>query len=148
MIEIRRADPAARRRAARLLAVVAIAGAVLLAAAERYRIPLRDWVLADPPAAADRAAIVIAGAAVVLLLPLAALAAWLWSAGGAVLRAGTFPPPGTRVLRDTPVVVGAAATARGRTLRVLAVVCLAAAAAIAIMFWRLAATLGERLPPG
>ena len=32
------------------------------------------------------------------------LAAYLWSLGAKVLRAREFPPPGHRVIRDTPVI--------------------------------------------
>ena len=52
--------------------------------------------------------------AVVLSAPLVAFAVYLWSLGAKVLRARQFPPPGYRVIRDTPVIGGQAAVLRGR----------------------------------
>jgi hypothetical protein len=95
----------------------------LIVAFQRYRIPLRDWVLADPAAAAEWAKLVFLLLAVLLLAPLLAFAAYTWSLGERVLRAREFPPPGLRVIRDTPVITGEKAVSRGRLLKVLALVC-------------------------
>ena len=59
--------------------------------------------------------------AAVLSAPLVAFAVYLWSLGAKVLRVRQFPPPGYRVIRDTPVISGQAAELRGRALKVLAV---------------------------
>jgi hypothetical protein len=114
----------------------ACVGAVLIAAFERYRIPLRDWLLADPDASAQRAQLVMLIFAVLLLAPLLAFAAWLWSLGERVVRAREFPPPGLRLIRDTAVVNGEKAISRGRLLKALAIGFAFAALVLAVLLWR------------
>src|SRR5215470_1926004 len=122
MTEVRRADPAARRTAALVLVAGTCVGALLLVAFTRYRIPLSKLVFLLVPA--------------LLLAPLIALAVYLWALGGRVVRAREFPPPGLRVIRDTPIVMGERAVFRGRLLKVLALGCGIASAALAVLFWQ------------
>lgn len=144
MTEIRRADPAVRRQLVLVLAVGACAGALLFVVFERYRIPLRDWILAEPGASARRAKLVFLLLAALLLAPLLAFSAYLWSFGGRVLRAREFPPPGLRVIRDTPVLTGERAVSRGRLLKVLALGFGLASVALGLLLWRLASLLSGR----
>ncbi len=67
--------------------------------------------------------------------------------GGGVLfgGAGRYPPPGLRVVRDTPVVVGEAAGRRGRLLQVFAVVMGLAGLLLAFFLWRFVSLLESRL---
>jgi hypothetical protein len=58
----------------------------------------------------------------VACLPVAALAVWLWLEGGRVHRAGRFPPPGAKVIRDTPILHGDAARRRAMVYRIFAVI--------------------------
>jgi hypothetical protein len=132
--EIRRADPTARRAAALVLAVGTCVGALLIAAFTRYRIPLTDWVLAD---GAQRVMLVLAILAALGSAPLLALAVYLWSLGGKVVRAREFPPPGLRVLRDTPIITDERAVFRGRLLKLLAIGCGTASIVLAGLVWRL-----------
>jgi len=134
---LRRADPTARRTVALLLVVGTCMGALLLVAFARYRIPLSDWMLADPGSSAQRVKMVLRVLVALLLAPLLALAAYLWSLGGKVVRAREFPPPGLRVIRDTPIVTGERAVSRGRLLKVLALGCCIACAVLAVLLWRL-----------
>ena len=137
MTALRRADPTARRTVALLLVVGTCMGALLLVAFARYRIPLSDWMLADPGSSAQRVKMVFRVLVALLLAPLLALAAYLWSLGGKVVRAREFPPPGIRVIRDTPIVTGERAVSRGRLLKVLALGCCIACAVLAVLLWRL-----------
>jgi len=73
---------------------------------------------------------------------LAEVAAYLWLLGRKVLSAREFPPPGQRVIRDTPVVTGEAAVARGNQLRVLALGFGIASGVLGLLLWRLASTFG------
>lgn len=82
--------------------------------------------------------------AVLSSAPLAALAAYLWSLGGKVVRAGEFPPPGHRAIRDTPVIAGPAGVSRGRGLKALALCLGVASALLWLLLWRLVAVLSER----
>ena len=137
MTEIRRADPTARRTVVLVLVVGTCMGALLLLAFTRYRIPLSDWVLADARSSAQRVKLVFLLLAALLLAPLLTLAAYLWSLGEKVVRTREFPPPGLRVIRDTPIVTGERAVSRGRLLKVLALGLGIASAALAALLWRL-----------
>jgi hypothetical protein len=112
---------------------------VLIVAYHRYRIPLRDWILAEPRETAQRIQLILLVVGALLLVPLLAFVAYLWSLSAKVLRAREFPPPGHRVVRDTPVVVGEAALARARQLRALALGCGIAGAMLGFLLWRIAA---------
>jgi hypothetical protein len=139
MPDTRRADPAARRAAITWLGLATLVGAGLIAAAERYRAPLRDWLLADPDAAARRAPLIFWLLAGVLLVQLLGFAAYFWSRGARMRRFRECPLPGTRVIRDTPVLTGDAAASRGRLMQVLAIACVVGAVVLGLLLWRLAA---------
>jgi hypothetical protein len=138
MTDIRKADPIVRRRAVVLLLVGMCAGALLIVGFERYRIPLRDWVLSDPETSAQWLKLIFLLVSALLLTPLVVFAAYVWSLGKRVLQAREFPPPGLRVIRDTPVVTGERAISLGRLLKVLALGCGIASVALGFLFWRLA----------
>ncbi len=143
MSKVRKADPVLRRRMVLFVASAAVVGALLISLLERYRDPLRYWILADPELSAQRLNIIIILLAVLFLAPLIGFAAYLWSLGGRILRAREFPPPGLRVIRDTRVVTGEAAVSRGHWLRLLAVGCVTAGFALGVLFWRLASSFGQ-----
>jgi hypothetical protein len=141
MTEVRRADPALRRQTVIVLVVGACVGALLIMGFERYSIPLRDWMLAQPGASVQRVKLVFLLLAALLVAPLLAFATYVWSIGGRVIRAREFPPPGLRVMRDTPVTTGEGAIFRGRLLKVFALGCGIASVALGLLLWRLASLL-------
>jgi len=143
MTDIRRADPPARRRALVLVAIAAVVGTLLIIVIDRYRVPLSEWLLADPDAAHPRMTWVVRSLAVLLPMPLLGFALYLWSVGARTLQARMFPPPGLRVVRDIRVIEGAGAEPRGRLLKLLAAVCGAAGLAIGVLLWRLASMPGS-----
>lgn len=57
---------------------------------------------------------------VVGLAPLLAGASWLWAFGARVIRGNRHPTEDTRVIHDTPVVLGTAARVRGRVYQAIA----------------------------
>src|SRR5687768_7891140 len=114
MAELQRADPAARRSALTILVVGAVAGVALIAIAGAVRPDVEAWLKAD---LRGRSRIVLGVMALMLLAPLFGMTAYLWRLGGRVIRTGRFPPPGMRLVRDTPLVTGGAATRAGRVLR-------------------------------
>jgi hypothetical protein len=134
---IRKADPLARRFAILFFIVGAVVGVLLLLAFERYRMPLRDWLLAEPSASAHRITSVFLLLATLLLTPLLAFAVYLWWLGTNAVRAGEFPPPGYRVIRETRVIVGELAVSRGRQLKIAALACIVACAVLVVLLWRL-----------
>ena len=141
MTEVRRADPSARRQAVLLIIFGALVGALLIVAFERYRTPLRDWLLSEPGELGYRVRLVFFLFAV-LLAPLVAFAVYFWSLGVKVLHTQQFPPPGARVIRDTPVIGGQAAVLRGQGLKVFAICLGVASALFCLLFVRLASLLG------
>ena len=58
-------------------------------------------------------------------------------------RARQSPPPEFRVIRDTPVIAGEAALARGRGFKVLALCLVMASALLWLLLWRLAWLVSE-----
>jgi len=142
MTDVRKADPAVRRRAILFLLVGTCVGALLIAGFERYHIPLRDWILAEPGASAQRVKLALLLLAALLLAPLLVFAAYVWSLGERVLRAREFPPPGLRVIRDTPVIRGERAVSRGRLLKLLALGSGIASVGLGLLLWRLASLFG------
>ena len=142
MTDVRRADPAARRRAVVMVGLLTIAGAVALVAFERYRIPLQDWFSSRRDDVAYRMGLVLVMIALAAAGPLLGLSFYLWSLGARICRVKEFPPPGYRVIRDTAVVRGPAALSRGRGLQLLAVGLALAAGGLSVALWRLARALG------
>ena len=143
MTEVRRPDPAARRLAVLLVIVGVLVATLLIVGFERYGTPLRDWLLSEPGELGYRVRLVFFLSAAVLSAPLVAFAVYLWSLGAKVLRARQFPPPGSRVIRDTPVIGGQAAVLRGRGLKVLAVCLGVASVLLWLLLGRLAWVLSE-----
>ena len=143
MKEIQKADPAARRQAVLLVIFGMAVGALLIAGIEHFREPFREWLLSEPAETARRAKLAMYVSGFVVSAPVIAFAIYLWLLGARVLRAQQFPPPGFRVIRDTPVVGGHGAVNRGHAMQVLAV-CLGMSAALLWLFlvW-LARTISE-----
>ena len=131
MTSVRRAEPAARRQAVLIVVAAATLGGLLIVAVDRYSTPLRDWILADPERMPSRLKIVFSIFAATASAPLLAFAAYLWSLGAKVVASRQFPPPGHRVVRDTEIVEGESAMARGRALKTFAIIL----SAFAILFW-------------
>src|SRR5262244_3776935 len=67
----------------------------------------------------------------------------LASAGRDLVTLPEDPPPGLRVIRDTPIVTGERAVSRGRLLILLALGCGIASAALAVLLWRFGLLLGS-----
>lgn len=118
MGEVQRADPAARRRA--LIAAVAIALAGWAAV-----FAMQDWIEdlrgADPGRMRRSLESAMLWGSWAVCLPTGAFAFWLWRLGARVTDADRYPPPGAKVIRDTPVVHGGAARLRAAALKLLAI---------------------------
>lgn len=143
MNEVQKADPAARRKAVLVIVFATAAGALLIAGFEHFHEPFREWLSSEPAETARRARLAIYVSTFILSAPVIAFAIYLWLLGARVLRAQQFPPPGFRVIRDTPVVGGRGAVTRGHAIQILAVCLGVSAALLWLFFWRLARTIGE-----
>lgn len=128
-----------------MLAVIfgAAVGGLLIAGFDHFGEPFRAWLSSDPAEAAHRARLVMYWSALVLSAPLIGFAVYLWLLGARVLRAQQYPPPGFRVIRDTPVVGGPAAVTRGQVIQILALCLGVGAALVWLFFWWLARTIGQ-----
>jgi hypothetical protein len=97
---IEKADP--RLRAVVMPAITAIVaiGLVLAASADTWRSAVIDWVLRDPAQSRSRAVAVSIALAAAVLVPVVAMAAYLWRFSARVMRDRRFPPRGTRLIVD------------------------------------------------
>ena len=143
MSEIRRADPALRRQVLLGLLLALLVGAGLIAGFERHRIPIHDWLLSELAAPAQGVPVAFVLLVVILVTPLLALAGGLWALGRRIMRAREFPPPGMRVVRDTPVITGAAAATRGWILKAFALFFAIASLVSGFLLWRLVSLLSR-----
>jgi len=117
MREIQPADPATRRRALIVAGVIAVAGWAAFFALQEWLARLQGTDPGHMRQSLERALVWGSWAA---MLPVAVLAGWMWRYGARVGRAGRFPAPGAKVVRDTPVLLGDAARLRATALKVLA----------------------------
>ncbi|HSO08051.1 MAG TPA: hypothetical protein VLW45_12485 [Pelomicrobium sp.] len=125
--QVLRADPQARRGALIALAAVLVIGVVTIACG----LPAAtDWLKRQPPAEALRILQWLALAAFVPMIP---FGYFTWRQGQRILAGGQFPPPGTRVIVDTPIVTGREARARGVALKTTAVLLAVLGAAGAVV---------------
>jgi hypothetical protein len=115
--DIQRADPAARRHALVAAGLIAAVGWAAYFVLQDWLSQLRGSNEAELRHSLEGAMIWGSWAAT---LPVAILAVWLWRFGGRVGRAERYPPPETKVIRDTPVVHGHSARLLGVAMRVLA----------------------------
>lgn len=138
MPEVQPADPVTRRRALIGAAAVALAGWAAF-------FVLQDWLRGlggtDPVATRRALEDAMIWGSWAACLPVAVLATWLWLQGLRITRAGRYPAPGVKVIRDTPVLHGDAARLRGLVLRVLAVFLGLLAAGTLVAVHRLVARL-------
>ncbi len=143
MHEVRKADPAARRQVVLTVVLGVFVGALLIVGFEWYGNSLRDWVGSQPSELPPRLRLLLLLIAILVSVPLVAFGVHLRSLGAKVLRAQQWPPPGHRVLRDTPVVGGRAAMVRGRAFKLMALGLGVASALLWLLLWRLAQLLSE-----
>jgi hypothetical protein len=138
MREIQPADPATRRRALIAAGVIAVTGWVAFFALQEWLARLQGTDPGLMRQSLERALVWGSWAA---MLPVAVLAGWSWRYGARVGRAGRFPAPGAKVIRDTPVLMGDAARLRGTALKVLAAFLGLLSAGTLIAVYRLIARL-------
>jgi hypothetical protein len=134
MAEVQQADRATRRLALISVVVAAGLGTGALILLDRHRHSLLSWFMANERHVQVG---VIVVALALLLVPLLLMAAWVWRYGVRVHRESRHPPEGVKLIRDTPVVRGAAARLYGRLCQALAALFVLAALSVVWVSWML-----------
>jgi hypothetical protein len=116
---IQRADPGARRRALLLAVAIGAAGWAAFFVLQEW---LADLQTKDPAIAREALEDAMIWGTWAATLPVLVFATWLWLLGARVRRAERYPPPGAKVIRDTPVLTGREARSRGALLQVFALI--------------------------
>jgi hypothetical protein len=139
MAEVQKADPRTGRAAAIIVVAATLVGALLITAADQLQPGVRAWVLQNPAA---RIRIVILVLVLLTTGPVLGVAAYVWNFGSRIVGAGRYPPPGVRVYRDTPVLTGEPAVARGRIYKIFGAFFGVAGFLLAFFLWRLMVMAG------
>ncbi len=139
--EIQAADPDARRRAGVFVVVLGVLGGVAIWYTQQALAELEAIAEQDPRRAVDGIGELVQWLAVGIFVPMLGFVGYGYRLAYRVGVARRFPPPGMAVVRDTPVLSGAAATARARILVALMTVLLAASFALPVALMRVVATL-------
>jgi hypothetical protein len=142
MDDIQRAEPGVRRVAVAIVGTTAIVGSFLIKVAPRYEPEFERWIRQAPTTR-----LVLAGLVLTALTtgPLLGLAAYLWALGRRTIRAGRYPPPGYRLMRDTRGLTGRPAAERGRLIEWLGAAMCVVALALAFSLWRVGFLLAGAL---
>lgn len=138
MAEIERATPQTKASLVKFVVTAVVLGAVLLVAMTSAGPLLQGWVAPGGKPNADRVKIVLVAGEFLLAAPAIGIAIYLWKLASLVTCSLRFPPPGTSVVRDTPVLEGKAALAKARLLKALAGVILVTAVIMGVILWWLA----------
>jgi hypothetical protein len=117
MTEVQHADPTARRNAFILVVgMIAFAFPIYMA--------VHEWIAEVRLRSPEDALKALVTALKVITFSagagIALLSAYLWVLGVKVRRFQRFPPPNTKVVRDTPVLLGSAAQRRAIALQITA----------------------------
>jgi hypothetical protein len=139
--EIQRADPAMRRLALIVVIATGALGLVLIVWLQSTLDAISALYRTDPTEATRtmRAVTRLLGAGIAVVC--FATAIWLaWQSFG-IRRAERFPLPGARVVRDTPILTGAAARRQSRIALVFSLALLVGGVVVPILLTRLTSLL-------
>jgi hypothetical protein len=112
-VEIVRADTRLRRLAITVVVVSAVAGSIAIWLVQQWL----DSVRQASTASAVQLFAALVGLMGLTIVLLVAFGVYLWQYGRRVRAASMFPPPGAKVIRDTPVLRGPPALRRGLILQ-------------------------------
>jgi hypothetical protein len=107
---IQKADPATRKRALYLIGAMTIVGA----AAIHWGLPaLQKYLFSLPPKVSLKMTCLII---FITFVPVSLMGFYFFFLGRKTLNTKQFPPRGTKVIKDTALLTGSAATRRGKML--------------------------------
>jgi hypothetical protein len=118
--KFQKADFASRRKAMSVVIAAALIGSLIIFFFEKHSDSLLNWFFSDPSQLVPRLKFLFMVVAILGASLLIGVAVNLWSLGDQVIDACRFPLEGQKVIRDTPILEGRAAEARGRVYKVLA----------------------------
>lgn len=130
-----KADSTTRRKAMLIVIAAASIGSLIIFSFENHKDSLLNWLFSDSSQMVPRLKLIFTIVAIFGALPLIACAVNLWFLGNRVIGGRRFPLEGQKVVRDTPILEGRAAMARGRVFKVLVVFLGLAAMALCFAFW-------------
>ncbi|MDR4467825.1 MAG: hypothetical protein MRJ68_05920 [Nitrospira sp.] len=132
MAEIQRADDRSRKLAIVAVILVLIGGVVLWMVFEEWMAEVRSLPVEEAKQSLSRVFLLCMGIMIVCVC----IVGWhSWWVGERVRQTLRFPPPDAKVVRDTVVLSGQAAAARGRLLKVFGVILMFCAMALGVMCW-------------
>ena len=129
------ADRQARRLTILMVVILAAGGTSFLTYVRAEVKHLAESKGEQRQAVVRRLGAVLTATACVGGLGFVGISAWLWRLARRIRRADQYPPPGTKVLKDTPVRTGLAAWKIAAKAELAAVLALAGALACGILWW-------------
>lgn len=139
--KIIRADTTLRTVTLIGVAVVLVLGAIALVYTESFLHDMKALAQESPSRAAARVGLVLKVLAVGMSVIPVAVGAYLSRVAVLTWRSGEFPPPGTRVLRDTTVTTGPSSRRWAMVAFLLAMVLLAGGILVPLVTWNLVESL-------
>jgi hypothetical protein len=133
--KFQKADSASRRKAMSIVIAAALIGSLIIFFFEKHSDSLLNWFFSDTSQLVPRLKLLFTIVAIFGALLLIGFAVYLWSLGDRVIGTCRFPLEGQKVVRDTPILEGRAAKARGRAYKVLAGFFGLTAIALCFVFW-------------
>jgi hypothetical protein len=135
-------DEGEKVRAVLLVALVLALGALAFVLVDRYLDGIGTRLHREEPerVAHQLAAtlrLVAAGLALLVLI----MAGWLFRFARKISKSGRFPPPGSRVIYDTPVITGAAARHKAYIGYTLSAILFFAGVVATVLLWRVTDSL-------
>jgi hypothetical protein len=139
--KIIRADKTLRMVTAVGVGIALAAGVVAIVQAESFLDDMSILARESPSAAAARIGLVLkVMTATASLIPIS-VGAYLFRVALLTRRTGEFPPPGTRVLRDTTVTTGPASRRWARLSFVVAITLLLGGILVPLLIWQIVGSL-------
>jgi len=121
--EIVPADKRQRRQVIVAMVVLGAVGLAVLFGLERQIDQIQAMAEKDLPAAAARMTRLVAILSIAGGIGFVGAGAWFWRLGRRIRQSGCFPPPGMRVIKDTPMCTGAKARTRAHVAQAAALGC-------------------------
>ena len=142
--EIIPADTRLRARAIVLAVALTVVGIIAMVLLKVQLRGIEELAEDDLPAAFEKALRLTTAIAWIAGLSFVGMGLWLWRLGRRINRADRFPPPGAKVIKDTPVRTGPAARRVADLAQLAAFSCIVVGTVGMWYFYGLAVTMLRR----